>query len=81
MKIHEFTIYGGQKDEEGRQHWPNFLSLKIPRSIQLEIIQFLAKSLQDEEMKEATINLVGSLEDKGERSQDELFGPVDNAGK
>lgn len=81
MKIHEFTIYGAQKDENGRQYWPNFMSIKIPRTIQLEVIEFLVRSLRDEKMTEATLNIVGELEDKGEKSQDELFGPVDNAGK
>ena len=75
MKTHEFTIYGGQsQNEQGGQEWPDFLSIKVPKSIQLEIIKFLATSLQDEKMEEATINVVGKIAATGEKTQQELFG-------
>ena len=82
MKLHEFTVYGGQtQGEDGNQLWPDYISVKLPRAIQLEIIKFLATSLQDEEMTEATINFIGEYKKNGEKDQFELFGPVDNAGK
>ncbi len=81
MKIHEFTVYGGQTENaQGKQFWPDYIKLRLPRSVQLEIIKFLATSLQDDNMEEASINFIGQYVDHGEKDQEELFGPVDNAG-
>lgn len=80
MKIHEFEIYGGQTRTEHGNEWPDYLTLKIPRGVHAELIAFLSKALADKEMEESTIKLIGELKTTGEKSQMELFGPVDNAG-
>ncbi len=77
MKMYEFSAYGGQtEDEDGKKLWPDFLSLQLPRGVQLEIIKFLANALQDENMEVATLNFVGLLDMTGSKDQDELLNPA-----
>lgn len=82
MKLHKFEMHGGRTiSEEGNQEWPDYLGIKVPRNMHLEIIRFLVTSLEDEKMKYSTINLVGALEANGEKSVQELFGPTPVPGK
>ncbi len=82
MKIHEFEIYGGQtQDDQGNQVWPDYVRVKVPRAVHVELIQFLVKSLSDPEMETSTINFVGELETTGEKTVEEMFGPTPNSGK
>lgn len=77
MKIHEFEIYGGQtQDEEGNQEWPDYIRLKVPRSVHVQLIQFLTKALGDKEMEHSTVNFIGELQGKGEKTTAEMFGPT-----
>lgn len=76
MKMYEYTVYGGQtQDEDGKKLWPDYMSLQLPRGVQLEIIKFLATALQDEKMEVATLNFVGLLDMTGSKDQDELLAP------
>lgn len=82
MKIHEFEIYGGQeKDDKGNNIWPDYVRVKIPRVVHAELIKFLVTSLNDPEMENSTINFVGELEQTGEKTVEEMFGPTPNEGK
>lgn len=83
MKVNEFQVYGGQNQkDDGTVEWPDYMSVTIPRQIMLELIKFMASSLQDENMEGATINFVGQLSYRGEQSAEELFGNAqEDAGK
>ena len=80
MKIHTFEIFGGQTKTQHGNEWPDIVEIKIPRSQHADIIAFLAKTLSDPTSKYSKLKIVGELKTTGEKSQMELFGPVDNTG-
>ena len=62
----DFTYGGGRTIENGKAHWPDCLTIWLPRNRALEVIGQLASQLQHDSEAEVSLSFCGEIEQDDE---------------